>query len=182
MNDPVTRGGRPHLSVYHKQHPRNFHVCFAWRSECLSEFRILYVNANGLTETKYQYFIRLLDSNTLDIVAVAETWFPAFLGRNHSTHLAISSTCTRTSGMTGHPLGGVSLLLRPSDHHLLAYSSTLDSVTASTDSQTLTFAYFSPSLHKEDLILLLDSLPQGTLLMADFNIAFRKSSPKRTIF
>jgi hypothetical protein len=148
----------------------------------MSASRILYLNAHGLNERKYEYIISLLDSNVLDIVAIAETWQPAFLLSKTTSFHAASSTSTRHSRMRGHPDGGVSIFIRPEEQSLFDYHASLDTVSVCRGAHIMTFAYYPPSLSDSDLDLLLQGLPKSTLLMADFNTDFRTSSTRRTVF
>lgn len=148
----------------------------------MSRLRILYLNAQGLNQSKYRYFIQLLDNNIVDIIAISETWMPRFLSTDQCPYLTATSTNTRDVRTAGHALGGVSLFMRPAQQQLFQFTCSFDAVTAYTDTQTLTFAYFSPSMTDEELTTLLSALPASTLMMADFNVDFRIRSTKRTIF
>jgi len=144
----------------------------------MSAPRILYLNAHGLTIAKYEYFTSLLESYELDIIAIAETWHPTFL--THAPYLAATSLNTRIAGTAGHPLGGVSVCLRPTEHHHFTYNTYLDATSLSQGGQTFTFAYYSPSLLDADLRLVLENLPRSTLMMADFNVD--KPSLRKAVF
>jgi len=84
---------------------------------------------HGLTKAKYDYFTSLLDSYKLDIIAIAETWHPTFL--THAPYLAATSINTRVTGAASHPNRGVSVFLRPAEHHHFTYSTYLDTVSLS---------------------------------------------------
>jgi hypothetical protein len=148
----------------------------------MSACRILYLNAHGLNEQKHDYIISLLESDAIDIAAISETWHPTFLPFKHNSFHAASSSTTRHSRTRGHPDGGVSVFIRPSEHHHYTFHSSLDAVSMSKGEHTMTFAYFPPSLSKDDLELLRKGLPKSTLIAADFNVDFRTPSTRRSMF
>jgi len=76
-------------------------------------------------------FIRLLQNNNLDIIAIAETWIPRFLSSTLCSYLAATSTNNRDTA--GRPHGGVLLFMRPSEQPLFRYTCSFDAVTSYTD-------------------------------------------------
>jgi hypothetical protein len=124
----------------------------------MSRLKILYLNAHGLNQLKYRYFIQLLDNNNIDIVAVSETWMPRSLSTIQCPYLTATSTNTRDDRTAGHALGGVSLFMRPAEQRLFQYTCSFDAVTA----YTVTDAYIRILLAVNDGRGTYDAAPSTT--------------------
>ena len=154
--------------------------------------KIFYQNVRGLNPEKFAYMKNLLDQGHIDIVALAETWFPAFLASHqHKRYVFTSSidssfhkppckptnfsprnlpTHSHSGSQRGHRPGGVMVMMRPADHNLWTATNSTVGVHLSRHGTVISFAYFPPSMNASEVSLSLEEWPSSDVIAADFNL------------
>ena len=142
--------------------------------------RVGYYNIRGLTPSKLQACVSLIDGGLFDLLILAEHWFPIGFPYMQHPYCFVQSKYERPDVLTGRATGGVLVLINPVfQSYILRWEIFPDAVLLSFDSYLLLGVYISPSISISQLHHILAHFPSHDVLIGDINCRFHGLAQER---
>ena len=142
-----------------------------------------YINVNGLPIPKFNSLIQLLQSNRIDLLILAETWFCDLTHYKTSEYYIHHSPLPTVTKSQGHENGGILILAQPPlRNHINIEQSGEFHTQLSIKKIPLTTVYFPPRLDSTTIANTLNHLQPTDILVGDFNFRLGKQNNDTTSY